>query len=65
MYAGQIREEYAHYSKEDYKTGRAGVLERLRERNDGGVYFTEYWRSQRRDAALANMEWEQTQLDRD
>jgi predicted metal-dependent HD superfamily phosphohydrolase len=54
-YAAQIREEYAHYSKEDYVTGRTRVLERLKA---GDIYFTEYWRSARRGAALANMEWE-------
>lgn len=38
------------------------MLRRLRERNNGGIYFTDYVRSRRRDAALANMEWEEEQL---
>jgi predicted metal-dependent HD superfamily phosphohydrolase len=60
-YAAQIRDEYEpYYSKEDYRTGRTVVLEHLKGRD--GIYLTEYWRAQRQDAALANMEWELEQL---
>lgn len=37
-YAGHIREEYRHMSDDDYRAGRAQVLEHFAERDD--LYFT-------------------------
>ncbi|PVF98226.1 hypothetical protein CPB86DRAFT_758889 [Serendipita vermifera] len=59
MYASQIREEYAHYSIDEYCKGRTKVLQRLL---SGGIYFTDYWKSRLSDAARANMQWEIEQL---
>lgn len=59
LYAFQIRQEYVHYSLEDYCKGRAGVLQRLQQ---GDIYFTEYWKIQLADLARENLKWEQGEL---
>ncbi len=56
IYGSQIRNEYSHYSKEDYREGRTRVLKAFLKRES--IYFSDIFKREKEQQARDNIELE-------
>jgi len=61
MYAQNIRKEYQHIPDEDFKKGRASVLQKFLQRET--IYFSEIFQKEKEEKARENLKYEIHQLE--